>query len=111
MLSSFFWIQKVTFCAVEPNQTKPYQTIQFKSHQKDRNVSSDICHIFSELLSVSKNLSLFRNKKKKEKYWIYKSLNLPRLASYVCIYSEVMNCDTKAVLPVSASPNKTTLYL
>lgn len=37
--------------------------------------------------------------------------NLPRLASYVCIYSEVINCETSAVLPTPESPSITTRYL
>lgn len=37
--------------------------------------------------------------------------DLPKLASYVCIYSDVMNCETSAVLPVPASPIITTRYL
>lgn len=37
--------------------------------------------------------------------------NLPRLASYVCMYSDVINCDTNAVLPTPESPNNTTRYL
>lgn len=43
--------------------------------------------------------------------YIENYLNLPSDASYVCIYSEVINCETKAVLPVPASPNRTTRYL
>lgn len=37
--------------------------------------------------------------------------NLPRLASYVFMYSLVMNCETRAVLPTPESPSSTTLYL
>lgn len=37
--------------------------------------------------------------------------DLPKLASYVCMYSDVMNCETSAVLPVPASPIRTTRYL
>lgn len=37
--------------------------------------------------------------------------HLPRLASYVCMYSDVMNCETSAVLPTPASPIITTRYL
>lgn len=35
----------------------------------------------------------------------------PKLASYVCIYSEVINCETNAVFPTPESPNNTTRYL
>lgn len=43
--------------------------------------------------------------------WINKISYAPKLASYVCIYSDVINWDTKAVLPVPASPINTTRYL
>lgn len=34
----------------------------------------------------------------------------PRLASYVFMYSDVMNCETRAVFPTPESPNITTRY-
>lgn len=37
--------------------------------------------------------------------------DLPKLASYVCMYSEVINCDTRAVFPQPESPSITTRYL
>jgi len=40
-----------------------------------------------------------------------KKLFLPRDASYVFMYSDVMNCETNAVLPTPDSPRSTTLYL
>lgn len=43
--------------------------------------------------------------------WFPRSGYLPRLASYVCMYSEVINCETRAVLPTPESPNMTTRYL
>lgn len=42
---------------------------------------------------------------------VYLPWNLPRLASYVFIYSDVINCETSAVFPTPASPIITTRYL
>lgn len=36
---------------------------------------------------------------------------LPKDASYVFMYSDVMNCETNAVFPTPDSPRSTTLYL
>lgn len=41
---------------------------------------------------------------------VYSIGNLPKLASYVLMYSLVMNCETKAVLPTPESPRRTTRY-
>lgn len=60
---------------------------------------------------VSRNFKQKEYENKQKTKYIGHSLNLPRLASYVCMYSDVVNCDTNAVLPVPASPNNTTRYL
>lgn len=43
--------------------------------------------------------------------FVKKQLSLPKLASYVCMYSDVINCETRAVLPTPESPSITTRYL
>lgn len=43
-------------------------------------------------------------------FYVRGCIDLPRLASYVFMYSLVMNCETKAVFPTPESPSKITLY-
>lgn len=43
-------------------------------------------------------------------FYVRGCTDLPRLASYVFMYSLVMNCETRAVFPTPESPSKITLY-